>query len=68
VQDEGEGIAPDRLPHIFELFQRATTTAAGLGIGLAVVRSIIEAHGGSVVAASPGVGRGSTFVVRLPLA
>jgi signal transduction histidine kinase len=67
VEDEGEGIPADRLPRIFDLFERATATGAGLGVGLAVVRALVEAHGGSVTASSPGVGRGSTFVVRLPL-
>lgn len=68
VQDEGEGISADRLPYIFDLFQRATNTGSGLGVGLAVVRSLVEAHGGTVTAASVGLGRGSTFIVRLPLA
>jgi signal transduction histidine kinase len=67
VTDEGEGIAPDQLPHVFELFQRATTTGTGLGIGLAVVRALVEAHGGHVTAASGGIGQGATFTVRLPL-
>jgi signal transduction histidine kinase len=66
VRDEGEGIPPERLPHVFELFQRATNTVPGLGVGLAVVRGLIEAHGGSVTAESEGIGRGSTFTVRLP--
>jgi signal transduction histidine kinase/heme-degrading monooxygenase HmoA len=68
VQDEGEGIPPERLPRIFELFQRATSTGAGLGVGLAVVKALVDAHGGTVAAASPGLGRGTTFTVRLPLA
>ena len=68
IRDEGEGIAPDRLAGVFELFQRATTTATGLGVGLAVVRALVEAHGGRVTAASEGIGRGATFTVRLPLA
>jgi signal transduction histidine kinase len=68
VSDEGEGIAPDRLPHVFELFRRATTTGSGLGVGLAVVRALVEAHGGDVTAASGGVGQGATFTVQLPLA
>ena len=67
VQDEGEGIPADRLPHIFELFQRATTTGTGLGVGLAVVYALVKAHGGSIEAASGGVGQGATFTVRLPL-
>jgi signal transduction histidine kinase len=68
IQDEGEGIPPDQLPRIFELFQRATTTSSGLGVGLAVVRALVAAHGGSVAAASEGLGRGALFTVRLPLA
>lgn len=68
IQDEGEGIAPDQLPRIFDLFQRATTTGSGLGVGLAVVRALVAAHGGSVAAASEGLGRGAVFTVRLPLA
>jgi signal transduction histidine kinase/heme-degrading monooxygenase HmoA len=67
VTDEGEGIAPDQLPHVFELFQRATTTGSGLGVGLAVVRALVQAHGGHVTAASGGVGLGATFTVHLPL-
>jgi signal transduction histidine kinase len=67
VCDQGEGIPPERLPHIFDLFQRATTTASGLGVGLAVVRGLVEAHGGTVSAESEGRGRGATFTVRLPL-
>jgi signal transduction histidine kinase/heme-degrading monooxygenase HmoA len=68
VQDEGEGIPPDRLSRIFELFQRATSTGSGLGVGLAVVHALVAAHGGTVTAASEGLGRGSTFTVRLPTA
>ena len=66
VRDEGEGIPADRLPHIFELFQRATTTGTGLGVGLAVVHALVRRTGGSIEAASPGVGQGATFTVRLP--
>jgi signal transduction histidine kinase len=67
VRDEGEGIPADRLSRIFEMFQRATTTGSGLGIGLGVVQALVEAHGGEVTAASEGEGRGATFTVRLPL-
>jgi signal transduction histidine kinase/heme-degrading monooxygenase HmoA len=67
VEDEGEGIPPERLPRIFDLFQRATSTGSGLGIGLAVVHALVQAHGGNVSASSPGLGQGATFTVRLPL-
>ena len=72
VRDTGVGIARDMLPRIFELFTQVETSLdrsqGGLGLGLAVVRNIIERHGGSVVAESPGLGQGSEFIVRLPLA
>jgi PAS domain S-box-containing protein len=71
VKDTGQGISKDFLPHIFERFRQADTSAArrhgGLGLGLAVVRHLAEAHGGSALAESPGPGQGSTFIVRLPL-
>ena len=72
VRDSGIGIAPDALPHIFDLFRQADEAAArfkaGLGIGLALVRSLVESHGGSVTAASAGLKQGSEFTVRLPTA
>jgi signal transduction histidine kinase len=71
VSDSGIGITAQALPHIFELFVQDEHGAAhaegGLGIGLAVVRELVEAHGGSVVASSAGKGQGSEFVVTLPL-
>src|SRR5438094_3003259 len=71
VNDTGRGIEPDFLPHVFERFLQAdsSTTRAhgGLGLGLAIVRHLVELHGGSVHADSPGEGRGATFAVRLPL-
>lgn len=67
VADEGEGIPPDRLANIFELFQRATNTGSGLGVGLAVVKALLMAHDGTVTAASAGLGQGTTITVRLPL-
>jgi signal transduction histidine kinase/heme-degrading monooxygenase HmoA len=67
ITDEGEGIAPDRLPRVFDLFQRETKTGSGLGVGLAIVRALVEAHGGTIVAKSDGIGRGATFTVRLPM-
>ena len=71
VRDYGIGIAPDSMPYIFDLFVRAEATAvrkrSGLGIGLALVRSILDSHHGSVSAASEGLGLGSEFTVRLKL-
>ena len=71
VRDSGIGIAPDALPHIFDLFMQADTaeprSGSGLGIGLALVRAIVESHGGSVTAVSAGLGQGSEFIVRLPV-
>jgi signal transduction histidine kinase/CheY-like chemotaxis protein len=72
VRDTGIGISADLLPHVFDLFtqgERALDRAqGGLGIGLTLVRSLVELHGGSVQAFSEGPGQGSEFVVRLPLA
>jgi signal transduction histidine kinase/integral membrane sensor domain MASE1/CheY-like chemotaxis protein len=71
VTDSGEGIEPRMLPHVFEPFQQAdsTTTRAhqGLGLGLAIVRQLVEAHGGRARAESAGPGQGATFVVELPI-
>ena len=70
VRDTGPGIRPDFLPHVFEPFQQADASASrmagGLGLGLAIVRHIVEAHGGTVCARSEGPGLGSAFSVRLP--
>jgi signal transduction histidine kinase len=71
VSDDGVGIDPEFLPFVFDRFRQGTgvhTAAGGLGLGLSIVRQIVEAHGGSVAAASDGNGRGTTFRVRLPLA
>ena len=71
VRDPGIGIAPEMLAHVFDLYMQADPTSrrvnAGLGIGLALVRSLVERHGGTVTAASAGLGHGSEFTVRLPL-
>jgi PAS domain S-box-containing protein len=71
VRDDGIGIAPDMLPHVFELFVQAdnasTKAQGGLGIGLTLVRNLVEMHGGTVTASSAGLGKGSEFSVRLPL-
>lgn len=70
VEDTGIGIAPDMLPRIFELFTRATAAAemepSGLGVGLNIVKQIVELHGGTVQARSAGSGQGAEFTVRLP--
>ncbi|MFP4616301.1 MAG: ATP-binding protein [Thiohalorhabdus sp.] len=71
VRDTGQGIPPDRLPHLFELFERGQPdqhACQGLGLGLSLVRSLVELHGGKVEASSPGSGQGSEFRVRLPAA
>ena len=71
VSDTGKGIDPTFLPHVFERFRQAdeTTTRSegGLGLGLAIVRHLVELHGGTVEAQSEGAGSGSSFIVRLPL-
>jgi CheY-like chemotaxis protein len=71
VRDNGRGISPDMLPRVFDLFAQASPGAdqarGGLGIGLTLVRSLVEMHGGGVEARSAGLGRGSEFIVRLPL-
>jgi signal transduction histidine kinase len=71
IRDSGIGIAPDVLPHVFDLFVQGNPTSrraeAGLGIGLALVRSLVETHSGRVTAASAGLRQGSEFTVRLPL-
>ena len=71
VSDTGAGVHPDFLPHVFDRFRQAdgSTTRAhgGLGLGLAIVRHLVELHGGVAVADSAGVGKGATFSVRLPM-
>jgi CheY-like chemotaxis protein len=72
VVDTGQGISPAFLPHVFERFRQAdgatTRRHTGLGLGLAIVRQVVELHGGTVHAASQGEGYGATFTVRLPIA
>lgn len=71
VRDDGAGISPDFLPHVFERFRQADSTNTrqhgGLGLGLGIVRHLIELHGGTVEAKSAGEGRGATFRIKLPL-
>jgi signal transduction histidine kinase/CheY-like chemotaxis protein len=71
VADTGVGIAADTLPHVFDMFMQVDAggrSRSGLGIGLTLARKLVEMHGGRLTAHSGGVGRGSTFIVRLPLA
>jgi len=71
VTDTGKGIEPDFLPYVFDYFRQADSTMTrkfgGLGLGLAIVRHLVELHGGTVKAASAGEGQGATFTVRIPL-
>src|SRR5690606_24210143 len=72
VRDQGDGISPDFLPHVFERFRQADSTTSrrhgGLGLGLAIVRHLVQLHGGTTNAESEGLGRGALFTVRLPRA
>jgi PAS domain S-box-containing protein len=72
IRDNGIGIAPEVLPHLFELFTQVSSrperTQGGLGIGLTLVRRLVAMHGGSIEARSEGLGKGSEFIVHLPLA
>lgn len=71
VSDTGQGINADFLPHVFDRFRQAdgkkTRSNSGLGLGLSIVRHLVELHGGTVHAESPGEGQGTTMIVRLPL-
>ena len=70
VADNGQGIAPEFLPHLFERFRQADSSTTryhgGLGLGLSIVKSLVDLHGGSVRASSDGLGKGATFCVELP--
>jgi len=71
VSDTGQGINNEFLPYVFDRFRQADSTTTrqhgGLGLGLAIARHLVEIHGGTIRAESPGVGRGATFTIRLPL-
>lgn len=71
VSDTGKGISPDFVPHMFERFRQADSSTSrkygGLGLGLAIVRHLVEMHSGTVFAASDGEGKGATFTVQLPI-
>ncbi|HEY9599006.1 MAG TPA: ATP-binding protein, partial [Cyanophyceae cyanobacterium] len=71
VSDNGAGISPNFLPHVFDYFRQAdsstTRSVGGLGLGLAIVRYLVELHGGMVTAESPGEGQGARFTVKLPI-
>jgi PAS domain S-box-containing protein len=72
ISDTGQGISPEFLPYIFDRFRQADATITrehgGLGLGLAIVRHLVELHGGNIYAKSLGVGQGATFIVELPIA
>ncbi|MBD2165268.1 CHASE domain-containing protein [Calothrix membranacea FACHB-236] len=71
VSDNGSGIPPEFLPFVFDRFRQAdsssTRSHGGLGLGLAIVRHLVELHGGTVSAESPGIGKGATFIINLPM-
>ena len=71
ISDTGQGIAPELLPYVFDRFRQSDSSSSrrhgGLGLGLAIVRQLVELHGGTVSVESPGEGEGSTFKVQLPV-
>src|SRR5205085_3796042 len=71
VADNGQGISPEFLPHLFERFRQAdagtTRAQGGLGLGLTITRQLVELHGGTITAASAGLGKGATFTISIPL-
>jgi signal transduction histidine kinase/CheY-like chemotaxis protein len=71
VRDTGVGIAADFLPHVFDSFRQSDSSATrvhgGLGIGLSITKHLVDLHGGSIEVQSPGIGKGATFTVRLPI-
>ena len=71
MSDTGQGIDPEFLPHVFDMFRQAepakTRHYGGLGLGLSIVRRLVELHGGHVEARSDGAGKGTTFLVYLPV-
>jgi PAS domain S-box-containing protein len=71
ISDTGQGIVPELLPHVFDRFRQSDTSStrrhSGLGLGLSIVRQLVELHGGTVTAESPGAGKGTTFKVVFPL-
>jgi len=71
VTDTGQGISPDFMPHIFQSFRQEdasiTRQHGGLGLGLAIAKYLVDAHGGQITVHSPGLGQGATFTVQLPL-
>jgi CheY-like chemotaxis protein/anti-sigma regulatory factor (Ser/Thr protein kinase) len=71
ISDNGVGIAPEFLPHVFDYFRQAdisiTRSSNGLGLGLAIVHNLVELHSGTVTAESKGQGQGATFIVKLPI-
>lgn len=71
IQDNGQGISPEFLPYVFDRFRQEDSSISrkfgGLGLGLSISRQLVEAHGGTIAADSPGIGQGATFTVQLPL-